>query len=215
MKELVDSSKGFWDKFIKDKTGLIVIFLAVGLFLFNSETFSLPYISKFFGKIFSSNPNNYENLLDNFYEIEKDTFYRSKQLYHKRLNYYLKRFKIKTVINLRGINSDKKWWQKEREVIEKNNAKMYNIAMSARRFPTEEEIDQLLFLYKNSEKPILIHCYAGADRTGEAAAIWVLSQQHKSKKEAMRQLSHKFGHIQFFYPKKRQFIRLFVSSRNN
>ena len=104
---------------------------------------------------------------------------------------------------------------KEREVIEQNGAKMYNISMSARRFPTKEEIRQLLHLYKTAEKPILIHCYKGADRTGEAAAIWVMTQQHKSKREAMKQLSHKFGHVSFFYPKKRQFIRSFITPSQN
>ena len=220
MKALVASSRDFWVKLIKNKKRPIAKILAIGLFLFNTEILLTTKPLKFFSKIFKikryrTSKKNYEHTQDNFYEIKKNTFYRSKQLYHKRLDYYLKRFKIKTIINLRGVNSDKAWWNKEQEVIRKNNAKMYNIAMSARRFTTKEEVNQLLYIYKIAKRPILIHCLGGADRTGEASALWLLTQQNKSIKEAMKQLSHKFGHISFFYPKKKQFINLFVSSSHN
>jgi protein tyrosine/serine phosphatase len=40
----------------------------------------------------------------------------------------------------------------------------------------------------------LVHCAGGADRTGEASALWVLEIQKKSKKIAKQQLSLKYGH---------------------
>ena len=44
-------------------------------------------------------------------------------------------------------------------------------------------------------KPILIHCQWGANRTGEAAAIWKIYKQGESKEKALDQLSIKYGHI--------------------
>ena len=149
---------------------------------------------------------------DNFYEVEKNIFYRSKQLTHKKLHHYINKFGIKTIINLRGKNEHRKWWRREKMVADSCGVKMYNIPMSAHRIPEKKHLNFLFYLYKNSQiapRPILIHCNGGADRTGEAAALWVITQQKKSKKAALRQLSLKYGHIRWKAPLKRRFVKAF------
>jgi protein tyrosine/serine phosphatase len=86
--------------------------------------------------------------------------------------------------------------------------------MSAHRIPEKKDLNFLFNLYKNKKKaprPILIHCRGGADRTGEAAALWVITQQKKSKKIALKQLSLKYGHIRYKAPLKRRFVKLFTN----
>ena len=80
--------------------------------------------------------------------------------------------------------------------------------MSARRLPHKKDLATLLNLYENAPRPILVHCHSGADRTGEAAALWILDQQKKRRKDALKQLRLKYGHLKFKRPSKRFFIKI-------
>ena len=135
----------------------------------------------------SRNPSSkrlFCNLQDNFYEVEKNTFYRSKQLSDKKLKFYIKKFNIKTIINLRGNNKNAKWWQREKKVTIQKRIHFYNIPMSAKYLPCRPNLLYLLHIYQNAPRPILIHCLGGADRTGEASAIWLMDQQKKTKRKS-------------------------------
>lgn len=145
---------------------------------------------------------------DNLHEVEKNTFYRSRQLTPKRLLKFIKKLGIKTIINLRGVNKDKSWWVNERDLAKEYKVNFFSIPMSAQRLPHRNDLIKLLYLYKYAPRPILVHCMSGADRAGEASALWVLDQQKKSKKEALRQLSFKYGHFSFYRPSKHYFIKL-------
>jgi protein tyrosine/serine phosphatase len=147
-------------------------------------------------------------IVDNFHCVEKNALYRSGQLSVKRLEHYIRKYNIKTIINLRGINEYSSWWQKEHALAEKMNIDIYDIAMTAKQFSSKENILLLLKLYEFAPKPILIHCSLGSDRTGEASALWKLAVENKSKKEALKQLSLKYLHLKQRYPKKRSFIKM-------
>jgi|GEM_PF-6786677 len=145
---------------------------------------------------------------DNFHSVETGVLYRSGQLSSRKLKKYIKKLDIKTVVNLRGHNKLKKWWQDERQITHELGVSFYNIAMSASRMSSQKELKRLLLIYKTAPKPILIHCLSGSDRTGEAAALWVLEQQKKHIKKALKQLSTRYGHIEFHRPAKKKLIRL-------
>jgi protein tyrosine/serine phosphatase len=149
-----------------------------------------------------------EKVFYNFHTVQADALYRSAQLSPSFLKLMIKKLNIKTVINLRGINKHKKWWQREDRLLRLLGIKFYNISMSALHLPDKKNLLQLLQIYKDAERPILIHCSAGADRTGEAAALWLLEEQKKNKNIAIQQLSIKYGHLRFKYPAKRFFINL-------
>lgn len=144
----------------------------------------------------------FKKLCDNFHTVERDVFYRSGQLRPNRLAKYIKKYGIKTVINLRGENKTCDWWISERDVASKLEVNFYNLRFSARANESKENLKKLLHIYKTAPKPILVHCLSGADRTGEAAALWIIEQQHKDKKFALRQLSIKYGYLKFKHPKK-------------
>jgi protein tyrosine/serine phosphatase len=48
---------------------------------------------------------------------------------------------------------------------------------------------------ERAEKPILIHCKAGSDRTGLAAALYLLTVNKPDEAAAEGQLSIRFGHF--------------------
>lgn len=66
--------------------------------------------------------------------------------------------------------------------------------MSAHRLPTAERVLALIALFREIEKPFLMHCRAGADRTGLASAIYLLAIAARPISEARAMLSARFGH---------------------
>jgi undecaprenyl-diphosphatase len=67
--------------------------------------------------------------------------------------------------------------------------------MASDRVPSKSEIKALLDIFGTAPKPLLIHCQAGADRSGLAAAIWKMAVDGAPKSEARKQLSVLFGHV--------------------
>lgn len=100
---------------------------------------------------------------------------------------------IRTIINLRGEKPEKAWYQAEAEAAERSGITLVNFRMSARHPLSTGDAAQLLALMESAEKPLLIHCRAGADRTGLASALY-LSRAGETER-AGAQLSPYYGHI--------------------
>lgn len=143
---------------------------------------------------------------DNFHEIDDGRYYRSAQLSTRSMEKYVNRHGIKTVINLRGVSS-KSWYQKEKDLLRRMNVEMIDIGMSARRLPHRDDLLKLLEAFENAERPILVHCQGGADRTGEASAIYQMLYMGKSKEEALKMLRIKYHHLSWRMPAKKYFIK--------
>jgi len=148
------------------------------------------------------------HLIDNFWVVEKNTFYRSGQLSAKRLEYYTKKYKIKTVVNLRGTWPKANWWKQELAVTKQNNVCFFSIPMTAKKLTSKKNIRTILNIFDTAPRPILVHCQGGADRTGEISALWVLDQQHKSNRTALKQLTIWNRYNKFQHPEKEFLIKI-------
>ncbi|WP_413586410.1 fused DSP-PTPase phosphatase/NAD kinase-like protein [Bdellovibrio sp. HCB274] len=142
----------------------------------------------------------------NFHEVEKGELYRSAQLDAIELKRYIKKHGIQTIINLRGAEPLSFWWQQETYVAKSMNVLHYDIPMTAEEIPHRKNLVRLISLFDIVPRPILIHCQGGADRSGEAAAIYQMIYAGKSKEEALKQLTFKYRHIAKIKPAKRYFI---------
>ncbi|MDA8214188.1 MAG: dual specificity protein phosphatase family protein [Nitrospiraceae bacterium] len=131
----------------------------------------------------------------NFHPITPGEAYRSAQLDRDELEYYIKKYNIRSILNLRGENPDKSWYKEEMEISKEQNVKHYDIALAASRELTNEEVQKLMGIFKSSPRPILIHCQGGADRSGLAAAMWKVIVDKEPKSEAGKQLSILYGHL--------------------
>ena len=131
----------------------------------------------------------------NFHPVTHGEAYRSAQLDRDELEYYIKKYNIRSILNLRGENPDNSWYKEEMEVSKEQNVKHYDISLSASREPTEDDIHKLMWISKNAQRPVLIHCQGGADRSGLAAAMWKVIVDRESKSEAEKQISILYGHI--------------------
>ncbi len=146
------------------------------------------------------------DLMDNFDVVEDGVLYRSGQLSGKTFDFYIKKYGIKTVINLRGEHPEANWWQQEKEVTEKNNVSLYNISLCASKLTSKKNLKTILNIFDTAPRPMLVHCRVGVDRTGEVAALWTMDQQHKKTSIALKELSIWHRHVSFLHPAKRFLI---------
>ncbi len=135
------------------------------------------------------------NIQGNFHAITPGEAYRSGQLGSQKLARYVEQYKIKSVLNLRGHHPEEDWYQEEFAASSKLQLAHYDIGLSASQELSESDVRQLIDIFKTAPRPILIHCSAGADRSGLVAAMWKVVVDKESKAEAKKQLSLWYGHI--------------------
>lgn len=140
-------------------------------------------------------------------EVDSGALYRSPQPNEEQLEKAISEYGIKTIINLRGENPDEKWFQKEKKVADKHGVLLVNISMSARSLPHRSNLIKLLDTFRDAPKPILVHCKAGVDRTGEASALYQMIYMQYSKEEALKMLSPQWAHFEKNMPAKKYFVR--------
>lgn len=131
----------------------------------------------------------------NIHEVVPDRVFRSNQLDPERLAALLQDEGIRTVINLRGGTADDDWYRREADVVAAAGATLVDIPMADDREPDTGQMTRLLAALRSSPTPILIHCKAGADRSGLAAALYQLKVSGLPPGVAAGQLSFAYGHF--------------------
>lgn len=150
----------------------------------------------------------------NFHSVKDEVLYRSAQPSGADLRMIVEKYGVKSIINLRGANPGQQWYDNELAVSQELGLKRVDISMSVKRLPHRDDLILLLDAYEELPRPILIHCKAGADRTGEAAAIFAMDHLKWSRRKAAGQLHPYFGHFPDFEPAKTYFIREVYQGQN-
>ena len=129
----------------------------------------------------------------NIHEVSPD-LYRSGTLSPERLRRLIEETGIRTVVNLRqGEGSE--WLAEERQVLQELDVDFVGLPLSATEIPSEEELRSLAYALMEAPRPILVHCKAGADRSGLAAAIYRYVVEGFTRDDAEAQLSFRYGHF--------------------
>jgi protein tyrosine/serine phosphatase len=132
---------------------------------------------------------------NNVHTVIEGQVYRSGQPSGPWLTSFARGHGIRTVINLRGTCYPQGWYLEEAHAAQELGISLEDICLSAGRLPSPHELRQLVLALKHAERPLLLHCRHGADRTGLAAAVALLLDQDIALEEARRQLSIRFGHL--------------------
>lgn len=158
----------------------------------------------------TQNNEQFEQRWYRFYEVCPNRFYRAAQMPPEILKNQINKYGIKTVINLCGtFTDDISSSKQERIVVESCGAHYIEIAMDAHHLTKKENLLKLLDSYATTQTPILVHCRAGVDRTGEATAIYLLDQMNTNKEKALSELSYfKYGHWSLVHPAKQLLIKI-------
>jgi len=132
----------------------------------------------------------------NFYKVNDDV-YRSGQLNKYNLEFYIKQYHIKSILNLRG-KSTRQYYTDEIKISDKYKVNHIDYGISNRKFLDFNKTMQIINIMKSAEKPLLIHCAGGADRTSLAAALYQYALKNKSVEESREEFSIIYGHSPFF-----------------
>ncbi|OOY27785.1 hypothetical protein BMI90_11295 [Thioclava sp. L04-15] len=137
----------------------------------------------------------YLQLSGNFHTVVAGEFYRSNQPTATRLKTYKEKDRIQSVLNLRGAHPGEAWYDEEKAAAERLGLKLIDFKMSDSEVLGPARVAELEAVMAKAPKPMLVHCKAGADRTGLASALYLSHQKNRSSSEAGWQLSLLYGHI--------------------
>ncbi len=136
-----------------------------------------------------------QRLTGNFHEVVPHELYRSAQFSPERLADYQRRYGIRSVINLRGENMGSDWYDAEVATARDLGIAHLDFRMSAREQLPQARAAELVALMRQAPKPLLIHCLAGADRTGFAVALYLAAVADRGEEPSEWQLSILYGHL--------------------
>lgn len=101
---------------------------------------------------------------------------------------------IKSILNLRG-SANQPHYLFEVESCAAFGLTLVDVKFSARNAPPSAGLSELLEIFRTIEKPFLMHCKSGADRTGLVAALYLMVVEGQAIDVARKQLSFRYLHI--------------------
>ncbi|HQK99723.1 MAG TPA: tyrosine-protein phosphatase [Smithellaceae bacterium] len=123
------------------------------------------------------------------------TVYRSGQLDGEQLHRAIRKYNLKTIINLRGDNEGRQWYETERQIAQAHGAALYDFSFDASSLPPVRLVIALLHCLDSADKPLLIHCRQGIDRTSFVSALILALEENVPYETALKQMTWRFGII--------------------
>jgi protein tyrosine/serine phosphatase len=129
--------------------------------------------------------------LTNLYKVD-EFLYRSEQPKAKEM-IDLEQFGIKSVLNLRRVQDD------EREA-KNTNLALNHISVKTFRMSYDEVLRSIRFI-ESADKPVLVHCLHGSDRTGVVVAAYRMLKQGWTKEAAIKEFKEGgYGYHEKWFP---------------
>lgn len=128
----------------------------------------------------------------NGHAVIEGRLYRSNHPTPGRLRRLARRLGLRSIVNLRGptlSGSDALL----RETAARLGLQLHDAPLSSRR-PERGDLLRLVHILRTLEEPALLHCKSGADRSGFAAALYLILREGRPVALARRELSWRFGH---------------------
>jgi hypothetical protein len=121
-------------------------------------------------------------------EVREGALYRSGQLSPAQLETAVKEHRIRTVVNLRGKQSDARWYRDQTELLRDLKVKQVDVALGASE-PDPEAVAELLATFKEEDKPILVHSYWSQGSAGLASGLYRVAIEKETPDAARRELA--------------------------
>lgn len=134
---------------------------------------------------------------ENFHKVNEN-LYRSNQPDTAEFEYLYHVYSIRSVLNLRENNSDKKKIDAVNCKI-KNAFTLYELPLDTGNI-SEDDLYKILTIIRDAPKPLLIHCWHGSDRTGCAVAASRIVFENWNVEDAIAELMKpEYGHHKNIY----------------
>lgn len=132
---------------------------------------------------------------ENFRPIEANKAYRSGQVTPESLRKHIKEDNIKCVVNLRG-HSRSQWYTSELQTCQEAGIEHDDIKFDPNYLPSPDILKKLMDRFQAGPYPMLMHCRAGADRSGLGSTLYAMLVEHKPLDEAMAdEMTWRKGHV--------------------
>lgn len=129
--------------------------------------------------------------LSNLYKVDSNV-YRSEQPNEKEM-FAISALGIKTVLNLRHIRRDNRKAKKTDLILKSVPMNTWTISYN--------DLVAAMKAIETSEKPMLVHCLHGSDRTGCIVAVHRMVNCGWTKEEAIKEFSQGgFGYHEIWFP---------------
>jgi protein tyrosine/serine phosphatase len=133
------------------------------------------------------------HVLVNFHMVVRGQVYRSAQPSPEQLESWIHQYGLKTIVNLRGESYS--LLPEEEAAVRRGGARLVTISMTSTRLPESPMLMRLAEEIESCEKPMLIHCQQGADRTGLASVMARMAIGGKTYERSREQMGIKFLHV--------------------
>ncbi len=131
----------------------------------------------------------------NFGVVVPGELYRSAQMSGASVAAKVREHRIKTVLNLRGSHPESAWYRDERAATLDAGATQIDMPLSSCEWMSKVQARALLEVLETAERPILIHCFHGSERTGMVSAFAMLLRPGSTLIDAEAQFTP--GHLYF------------------
>jgi protein tyrosine phosphatase (PTP) superfamily phosphohydrolase (DUF442 family) len=135
--------------------------------------------------------------LGNVRVVDEGKLYRSARLERGQLEQVIRRYGIKSILNVRGAASGESWYENEISLSKHLHLTHVDYGLSAGDLVTIEQISEILKILRDVPEPILVHCEGGADRAGLVSALFIAAVEKRPAEEAVSQLSLLYGHFPY------------------
>ncbi len=127
----------------------------------------------------------FEYLPKNVGIVREGVLYRSGQLEPKHFESTLDRFGIRTVIQL-NPHVGNEW---EETLAQRHGAELVSIPMPGTGLGTADDFGRVMEIVTDpARQPVLVHCAAGANRTGMVAALFRMIEENWVHRDAVREM---------------------------
>jgi protein tyrosine phosphatase (PTP) superfamily phosphohydrolase (DUF442 family) len=131
----------------------------------------------------------------NFHVLAPGKAYRSAQMSKGLLKQKIHELGIKTILNLREADNSADWYRDEKAVAASHGVQHVDFPLSEYDSVAPDKLQKISQFLRDAPKPVLIHCAAGADRTGLVSAIYRLKVEGVDPEMSYKELSIWYGHV--------------------
>lgn len=125
----------------------------------------------------------------NFHTVVENQVYRSARPNPDRIQHWFDQYRIRTVIDMECGDQRDEPKMKSLGIVEQD------IKWPSSRLPSTDRLRGLIRAIETCPRPLLIHCRAGAERTGVASVIAAMAIDHEDYATARGQLSSRYFHV--------------------
>jgi hypothetical protein len=131
---------------------------------------------------------------DRMLDVIPGEILRSGRLDGGELQQAIERLDLRTVVSLTGSGPEDDWVGAERELCASLSVHHVTLPFSVDEWPGRAEVEEVIRILDDAERPLLFHCLRGVDRSGWASAVALLLADAPVER-ALRQMSPRNGHL--------------------